>query len=284
MNPIVTDWLTQPGGLAARLRALRTQAGLSGKELAAATGWPASKVSRLENGRQMATGADLEAWADACNASGQETQRLLALLNEAQSVHFDFKRRMRSGQAAVQAHYNQLVQDARLIRHFETVYVPGLLQITEYARRVLTEMVELHSLEVRDVNAAVAARMQRQQLLYDTSKEFEFLLAEPVLRWMLCPPDIMRGQLDRLLTVFGMPNVRLGVIPLGVQIPTTPQNSFQLYDDLAIVETFVGETVHGPKESVAYASTIDRLWAEALTGDNARKLIISAAHDLRPSA
>ncbi|MFF5176622.1 Scr1 family TA system antitoxin-like transcriptional regulator [Micromonospora sp. NPDC000316] len=92
---------------------------------------------------------------------------------------------------------NPIEEWLRLIRHFETVYVPGLLQTADYARRILTEMVELHNLDIADVDAAVASRMQRQHLLYDTSKRFEFLLAEPVLRWLLCPAEVMRGQLDR---------------------------------------------------------------------------------------
>jgi Domain of unknown function (DUF5753) len=57
-------------------------------------------------------------------------------------------------------------------------------------------MVELHDHEISDVDAAVTSRMQRQQLLYDTSKQSEFLLAEPLLRWLQCPADVMRGQLD----------------------------------------------------------------------------------------
>lgn len=279
MNPI-EEWLTQPEGLADRLRALRTQAGLSGKQLAEANNWAPSKVSRLENGRQMPAPADIHAWARACGADDTAAQELLAMLGEVQAVHRDWRRRMRQGQAAVQDSYNQLVTESRLIRHFETVYVPGLLQTADYARRVLNEMVELHNLDVTDVDAAVASRMQRQQLLYDSNKRFEFLLAEPVLRWLLCSPDVMRGQLDRLQTVVGVPNIRFGILPFGVQLATTPQNSFQMYDDVAIVETFVGETTHRDDEAAAYAKAIDRLWNDAVTGEEARRLIVHAARDL----
>lgn len=276
MNPIITDWLTQPNGLATRLRVLRTSVGLSGKELAQALGWPASKVSRLENGKQMPSATDLQAWAAACQAPA-EADQLLARLAEGQAVHLDWKRRMARGQSGVQANYNELVQNARVVRHFETVYVPGLLQITEYARRALGEMVELHALDVHDVDAAVAARMQRQQYLYDTTKQFEFLIAEPVLHWLICPPQVMYAQLDRIQTVFGMPNVRFGIIPLGVELHTVPQNSFQMYDDQALVETFVGETSYDETESKAYAAVMDRLWDEALSGDEARHLVRRAA-------
>ncbi|MFE9694132.1 Scr1 family TA system antitoxin-like transcriptional regulator, partial [Micromonospora sp. NPDC005806] len=78
------------------------------------------------------------------------------------------------------------------------------------------------------MDTAVATRMQRQQLLYDTSKRLEFLLAERVLQWLLTSPEVMRGQLDPLQTVVGVPNIRFGILPLGVPLATTPQNSFQM--------------------------------------------------------
>lgn len=282
MNPL-ENWLTEPDGLATRLRALRTQAGLSGKELAAANDWQQSKVSRLENGRQMPSPADIDAWARACRADAATTQALLQLLGDVQAAHLDWKRRMRRGQEEVQLSYNQLVQESQQIRHFETVYVPGLLQTAEYARRVLTEMVNLHSLAVEDVPAAVAARMQRQHLLYDSTKAFEFILAEPVLHWMLCPAEVMRGQLDRLQTVIGVSNIRFGIIPMGVPLATAPQNSFQIYDDLAIVETFIGETTHRGDDAAAYMSAMERLWDQAVTGEDARRLIVDAAARLAES-
>lgn len=274
----VQQQLTRPGGLADRLRQLRQQAGLNGKSLAAATGWQPSKVSRLENGRQRPTAGDIHAWTRACGADPDNIAALLALLSDLESVHRDWQLRMRRGQSPVQADYNQLVANSTLIRHFETAYVPGLLQTPDYARRVLTEMVTLHGLTVSDVDEAVATRMRRQQMLYDQGKSYEFLLAESVLHWMLCPPDAMAAQLDRLQTAASLPNVKFGIIPFAVQLPITPQNSFQMYDDVAIVETFIGETVHRGPEAEAYARAMDHLWTEAVTGARARHLIVRAVH------
>lgn len=281
MNPIVTDWLTKPGGLATRLTELRNAAGVSGKELAEATGWQPSKVSRLENGHRIPTTEDVETWAGACRTPAGVVEELLALLAEAETVRVDFRRRMRRGQASVQADHNRLVRESTVVRSFETAVIPGLLQVPGYAERILAEMVELHDLHIDDVNAAVAVRMERQQMLYEPARMFEFLLAEPVLRWGLCPPDVMVGQLDRLLTLSALANVRLGILPLDRPMTTIPQNGFVLFDDVAIVETFIGETVHDEDESAAYARALDRLWADAVEGDAARRLILRAADLLR---
>ena len=249
----IQERLTRRDGLAERLRQLREQAGINGRTLAAVTGWQPSKVSRVENGRQRPTPVDIETWAHACGADLAATHALLALLHDLETFHRDWKRRMRAGQDPVRADYNRLVTEARLIRHFEIAYVPGLLQTPEYARRVLGEMADLHAMALVDVEEAVVTRLRRQQLLYDRSKTFEFLLAESVLHWQLVPGDAMAAQLDRLQTVVGLPNVRFGVIPFGTQLAVTPQHAVQLYDDVAIVEAFIGETVHRGTEADAYS-------------------------------
>ncbi len=85
-----TDFQTARAALGARLRELRAEAGLEGKDLAAKLGWQPSKVSRLQNGKQTPTAADLTAWAQACGLpeSDAELQGLRA--------GFDMKQRHRS--------------------------------------------------------------------------------------------------------------------------------------------------------------------------------------------
>lgn len=72
-----------------------------------------------------------------------------------------------------------------------------------------------------------------------------------------------------------MPNIRFGILPHHAT------NPFQMYDDLAIVETFVGETTHRDDEAAAWAKAMERLWSEAVTGEDARRLVVQAAQDLR---
>ena len=281
----IGEWLNEPGGIAERLRAARLRAGLTGTQLAAAHGWPQSKISKIENGRQAPTPSDIEAWMRDCGADDTEIEQLHALLDDMTSRHQDWRRRMRQGQAKVQAGYNELVRAAAVFREFTLVTVPGLLQTAEYARSPMKGGVVLHGAPADEVDAAVATRMQRQQYLYDQSKRFEFLLSEPVLRFLICPPDVVLGQLDRLLAVVtGLPNVRFGILPMEARLATIPQNSFVLIDDTAYVETFVGETVHTGAEAAAYSRVMDLLWNDAVTGDEARALIMRAVQAVQQIA
>lgn len=276
------EWLTQPEGVATRLRTLRAQAGLSGKDLADANGWQQSKVSRIETGQQMAKYEDIQAWARATGADAATLNDLLHKRDEAEAWAVTFKNRTADGLEEVQNDYLKLVQASTLVRNFEVAFVPGPLQIPEYARAILTEMRDLHG-TIDDVDEAVEKRMQRAQMLWDPAKRFEFILAEPVLRWLSVPPAVMRDQLASLQSMIGLERVRFGILPMGKRIMTTPQNKIEIYtagETVAVVEAFIGETWHRDDQAATYEHFFSRLWEDAVEGERARELIIRAARDL----
>lgn len=227
----IEQWLARPGGLAERLRELRHTTGMTGTELASRLGWTQSKVSKLETGKQMPADADIARWTDACQASPEATAELAGLLAEAQGVHREWRHQIRLGQERIQRNYDDLARQARTIRNAEIVYVPGLLQTPEYARCRIAESVDLHGASADEIDQALAERLQRQQILYETSKRFEFVITEAALHLLLCPPEAMLAQLDRLLGLTsGLPHISFGIIPFGVPLVTTPQNGFILFE------------------------------------------------------
>ena len=275
------EWLNQPGGLAERLQLLRRAAGLTGDQLAAQLSWPRSKIPKLENGRQMPTEADIIAWSQACgqpDAAGE----LLGMLAEAQSVHRQYRHQLRrGGHAASQRDLDKLVRQAKRVRNVEIMVVPGLLQTPDYARYRLREAMRISGDDPDRLEEAVSARMRRQEVLYETGREFEFIVAEVALRVRICPDEVMLAQLDRLLGVTGLAGVTLGIIPLDALLTTTPLMGFMVLDDLTYVETPASEDLLQGEESAKYERLADELLAEAVTGEQARQLIISAASALR---
>lgn len=270
--------------LAARLRAQRVQAGLTGQQLAAANDWAQSKVSRIERGQQMPSGEDIRRWAATCQASDSGIVELQTLREQARIERGSFKDRMSEGQANVQHDYTELVRESTLVRNVETVWVPGLLQIPDYMRRVFREMITLHGPR-DDVEAAIAERVKRQQYLYDADKRFEFLLVENVLHNPLPGAAVMRAQFDRFQTAMGMGNVRFGIIPQSIPLEITPQNKIEVYvtdeGPQVVCELARGEHWYEePEDAVFYERWIDLLWEEALEGEQARELISKAARDL----
>lgn len=276
------EWLNQPGGLAERLQRLRKAAGLTGDRLAELAGWPRSKVPKIENGRQMPTDQDIRTWADLAGRP-DAVPELLDLLGDAQAVHRQWRHQLRGGHAALQAEFDALVQGAKLIRNFEIAFIPGLLQTPDYARYRALEAVRVHSARADGVDETVRTRMERAQVLYDSGKAFEFVITEAAFRLLPCPPRVMLGQLDRLMTASTLSNVTLGIIPFGVELAVMPMVGFLGVDDLTIVETFTSaDTIRRP-EADKYAEIFESLMGESVTGEDARRLIAAAAASLRDS-
>jgi hypothetical protein len=83
---------------------------------------------------------------------------------------------------------------------------------------------------------------------------------------VLSPPQVMRGQLDRLMSVLGLTHVKFGIIPPGRELPVTPYLGFLIVDDITIVQTFTGTDTLRGEESAKTAEITDLLMARAVTG------------------
>ncbi len=137
-----------------------------------------------------------------------------------------------------------------------------------------------------DINEAVQARIQRQEMLYRPDKRFHFVLTEATLRYRLCSPQVMLGQLDRLISFSALPNVRLGIIGFGTQYVVAPAHGFWLLDkDRVMVETFSAElNLAQPQEIELYSGIFDSLAAVASYGRAARAITTRVIDDLVPEA
>lgn len=268
--------------LGKRLRELRQQAGMSGRQLAESLSWPPSKVSKLENGRQAPTDDDIRGWTQATSSEG-ETEALLASLHTLEVQHAEWQRQLRTG---LKKHQNKLItQDdkVRLFRAFESTFIPGLLQTAEYARARFAQSITVFKVR-NDINEAVAARVKRQEILYRPDKRFHFVLTEAALRYRLCSPEVMLGQLDRLVSFAALPNVKLGIIGFETAYVVAPAHGFWLLDnDLVMVETFSAElNLAQPQELALYSGIFDSLAAVASYGRSARAIINRVVDDLAP--
>ncbi len=266
--------------LGIRLRELRRDARLTGRQLAERNGWHPSKVSKIEGGKQTPTEADLEAWASTCGQSDLAPE-LIASLRTLESHYVEHRRLFHTGMSAQQQAFSELEDQTVVVRNFENVFVPGLLQTPEYARYRLAEGVEYDGAP-DDLDEAVGVRMQRQQILYRSGKKFHFVITEAVLRYRLCPPEVMLGQLDRLVTLSTMPTIRFGVIPFEAKLPLAPVHGFWLMDErVVVVENFTAsQNLTQASEISAYVRIFDQLAGAARYESDARTVVTRALADL----
>ncbi|MEU1318508.1 helix-turn-helix domain-containing protein [Streptomyces tibetensis] len=272
---MTTDFQTAREALGARLRELRTEAGLEGKNIASRLGWQTSKVSRLQNGKQTPTRADLTAWANAVGRPEAEPELhgLLAGLDMKQR-HRSWRRQLAGGHRGRQEIAVRQTENTTLIRGLEVSRVPGLFQTPEYARVIFDSNAEFRGIPPT-TEAAVETRMRRQEALYDPEKTFQFLVCEAALYHRSCQVEVMAEQLDRLYNLVGQRRIELGILPFGTQLRRTAPHAFWIYDRrLVIVETISEELwLTGDDDVQLYERAWDWLAEAAEYGAPARRLI-----------
>lgn len=257
--------------LGAALRALRQAAGKEAKAVARSAVMSTAKLSKIENGRVAPATADVERILTALDVSPEIKAEYLAVARAQATEATAWRLFRRMGYHKKQEQIRALESSMTLLRLFQPSLVPGLLQTPEYIRAVL----EPKDLTDEQLSRTVSARIERQRVLYDTSKALHFVVTEPVLRWRLLPPAMMAGQLDRIVSVSRLPNVDVRVVPLDAPQRDVPGHSFVIRDDRVVtVETTHAEVVvTDPRDVSLYVGKFDRFASVSLAGDAMRDLV-----------
>ncbi|MFF5476713.1 helix-turn-helix domain-containing protein [Streptomyces sp. NPDC012935] len=263
--------------LGARLRGFRKDAGFtSGRAFARATSWQESKVSRIENGRQRPSEDDIRVW---CEMTGQGDQLgdLVAIVRHVDELWLEWRRQLQTGVEKRQRQAIPVYARTKVFRIWHPTVVWGTLQTSEYAAEVFQQGVSYYEIP-NDAEAAVAKRLERQQYLYQGDRIFNVLLGEQALYTNFGGPEVMRGQLDRLLAVMRLPRLSLGIVPRSAPTSIWPGNAFSMFDDrLVLVETYSAElSVTQPREIELYTKAFALLKQSAVYGTAVRDLISTA--------
>ncbi|OAR24516.1 hypothetical protein A8W25_19175 [Streptomyces sp. ERV7] len=257
-----------PEELAATLKGLRKAAGLSGERLARRMNVSQSKVSRIENARVRPSIVDVEQYLRGVGAPPEAVERVMSLARLANTEWRNLRNLRRTGLGSRQAELKALESSSRHMRYFLLSLITGLLATPEYVRASLA-----HS--PADTSKAVAGKLERQQILYDASKRFTFILTEQAVRFPLVGAHAMAVQIDQLASLAQLPNVRMGIIPVGTRTPGLPLNTFTIYDDrMVTTELTTGSIVFRDARDIrAYLDEFAGYEERALFGDAARELL-----------
>lgn len=104
--------------------------------------------------------------------------------------------------------YVGLEQAATTIRTYEAQFIPGLLQTADYARSVIMLGND------DETERRVAVRMRRQKILHRRAAPTLWaVIDENALRRPVGGMKVLREQIQHLITISDMPNVRIQVLP-----------------------------------------------------------------------
>ncbi|MDT3441802.1 MULTISPECIES: helix-turn-helix transcriptional regulator [unclassified Pseudofrankia] len=263
--------LSQPSGdVGAALATLRHQKGITGEALGLLVGFSQAKISKIERGALRASPKDAEKIAAALDASADLVAKLVEWAEQAYGDGANRRAPTRRGTASQQEVFAEEGTAAH-VREFQPIAVPGLLQISEYARRVINGY---HAIMTTDPSALwaetatmVSLRIQRQERLYDPSKTFEFLLMEAVLANRFASPGSMLAQVDRIEQVSRLPNVTIRIVPQTAELGLPPLHGFQLFDDDMVITEAVDSTIFRDRRSVEFYTHFYNAYVERTVTD-----------------
>jgi transcriptional regulator with XRE-family HTH domain len=204
-NPTAHKW-----ELAARLRQLRTEAGMSVEEVAAELMCSPAKISRMESAGRGVQARDIRDLARFYGLSAAVQAELTQLAKDAKTPGWwqDFR-----AVGDPRTTFFGLETAAEAIRLVEIVRIPGLFQTEEFTKSLLPFIRPPGELSDQWIRETATARIQRQRRITSGDLAFHVILDEAALRRPVGGQSVMRRQVERLLEDAARPNVELQVIP-----------------------------------------------------------------------
>ncbi|GAA2424812.1 helix-turn-helix transcriptional regulator [Actinomadura vinacea] len=254
----IRDWIADD------LRFYRERDNLSQSEIGRIIGASRHTVSNIEHARS--------GW----NLNEDQARRL--------DSHFDlnhhFMRLVRYARNAHTADWSKqhvtYEQRASLIKTYEALVVPGLLQTPDYARALL------EAGRVRDPEASAERRVSRQAVLAKTAPpDLWVIMSENTLDWPVGGPSVMREQLAKLLDMAERPNISVRLLPRSVGAHEALEGSFKVMTvhegDVVYMEACGGgRTAVDVTDVASLRVRFDRIGQDALPRNRSRDLIRQA--------
>jgi transcriptional regulator with XRE-family HTH domain len=265
--------------LAGELRGLREEAELTPKAVAERTEINTATLYRVETAKVRPQRRTVISLLDAYGVTGEKRAELLELLK--QSAQLGWLNRFEQELPELYLHYVSFEAEARSIRNYETIFVPGLLQTEDYARAAITQ-AGLPIPNSDDIDHRVEVRMQRQAAL--TRKDPLQLWAivdEAVLHRVVGGESVMLTQLQHLVEASKAANVVVQVIPFGAGAHAGMPGSFVILDfpepkdpELIYSDSMAGDLFLETDADVRrFTAVFDLLRASALSPKDSTRMI-----------
>jgi hypothetical protein len=257
--------------LGGKLRQLRMEAGLDPADVDRRLRFSPAKTSRMELARQGCKRADGLALLDLYGVENpQHREEFMRLLDRSHQPDW-----WKSWNDVLTSFFTPLLSlegAAEHIRTYEPVYVPGLLQTSDYARAVI--LSESPNAQPHEVERRVKLRLERQRQLREPGASHLWaIIDESVLLRPVGGRDVMDAQNEYLIECAQRSNVVIQIASVDVtrevSIGTGVTHLNFALDDLAnavYVEYLTGAMFsQKPPDVERYQVLLDKLSACAMT-------------------
>jgi len=272
--------------LAAELRRLRTAADLTREVVTDRTGINEATLYRIETARVRPQRRTLTGLLDLYEVGEPQRSDVLALLTD--SGKQGWLRPYHSDLPEEYTTYIGFEAEARAVRNYESLFIPGLLQTEDYARAVIKGVLPMAG--STEVEQRVQARIERQAVLTkDQPLKLWAIIDEAAVRRAVGRPGTMAAQMEHLARMTDEPNVTLQVIPFSAGAHPGMPGSFVLMDfpgvedpEVVYIDSMAGDLFLEAEADIRrYGVAFDNLRAVALRPDQSASVIATVAKDGR---
>jgi transcriptional regulator with XRE-family HTH domain len=269
--------------LGAELRRMRLAAGRTTEYAAGLLGLDRTKVSNMEAGVRAISPERIRILASNYDCSDEAYVEALVAMADTRPREWwhQFRGALPQGLLDVA----ELEWSATRLRSYQTVHVPGLLQIGEYARAVFA--AALPALPSSEVELRVVQRLRRQQVLdreQPAPVDYVAYVHEWALRMQFGGRRTMREQLLHLCEVSERPHVDLRVLPVEAgAFPGAGHAVLYAHgvvpqlDTVQLDSAHGGEFTHAEARLAKYRAHLDWWHTHTLSPKDSRDLIHSIA-------
>ncbi len=205
------DPTVQRRRLRLELRRARDAAGLKQADVAHAMDWSPSKLIRIERGDVNISTNDLRALLSHYGVKDKErVNDLVELAKSARgpSYYDQYADLLKPGFKE----YFAYESSASVIRQYDSIRIPGLLQTQEYARGLFAG---LGTTDTEKADRGWAVRDYRQEVVRrrDSPPDMLFVMDEAALLRQVGSEQVMRRQLARLKDFAAEPHITIQILP-----------------------------------------------------------------------
>lgn len=271
--------------LASELRALRKAADLTQEDVFERTSINVATLFRIEKAHVRPQKRTLLALLDVYGVTdAAERERLISMSREANRLGW-----LQAYEDQIPQQYSTYVSfesEAKSVRNYESLFVPGLLQTEDYARAVVQGVLPQASVD--EVEKRVEVRMQRQAVLNGPDPlRLWCVVDEAAIRRAVGGSQVMRAQLAHLIKAATVPTTVLQVIPNEAGAHPGMLGSFVVMSfpevadpDIVYLDSMGGDLFLERAEDVERFGTVfEYLRATALSPADTLRLLKSVAGD-----
>lgn len=270
------------------LRSTRESTGISLTKFAEQVGIDKARLSRIETGKgtKPPTEEEVARILGGLGINGDLYVEIMDMARGADAPQWNattLPERQQMNDAVVEAETG-----AASITEFALALIPGLVQVPNYARAIMSGGTVPRS----EINTRVVNRLGRSHVISpdrDNPARFLALIDEAAVRRVVGGPTVMTEQLNYLLKVAAWEHADVRVVPFGAGWHPGVAGQFSLiepHDASGIPIVYLenlrsGQILHSEEDVAEYRNSVDSVLRAAMSSTDTEKLIAAIIEGMK---